>query len=362
MKKHRLISALLLIWIPLLPGCGRKGPLLPPLMKTPKSVESVSVHQRGGAAVVTWRNPTACIDGSPLDQLEKVDIYMAQIPPEEFSSGIPEDLFREKARLIETISKDALGEYFYPENPALLHFIHSFETEAINTSRFAFAMKVTGGRRKESAFSSPVFLVPAPVSRPPLELKARTEKDGVLLSWEPPDENITGTTPALVQGYNIYKNSPGEEKTLRLNSSPHPETEFKDPRVEWGVTYRYRVRATVSPSSFYPESDDSETIEVTPRDIFPPEPPEGLTAIAGSGFVALSWRDPQAADLEGYRVWRRKKGEGKFNVLTRESIRDSSYIDRTVENGMEYQYRVTAVDTAGNESAGSEAVTAAVRK
>lgn len=343
-------------------GCGKKGPLLPPVKKIPKAAEAVRIHQKGSTAVLTWRNPTAYIDGSPLESLGKIEIYAAQNPIEESPSGIPEGLFREKARLLETILQDALDEYDYPENPALQYFSYSFTPDDINKTVLAFSVKAYDHRGKASDFSSPVSLAPATVARSPKTPQAYTETEGVVLTWKAPDENINGTAPALVQGYNIYKKMEEDGHINRLNLNPVPEMEFRDTEIEWGQTYTYWIRAAVSDSSLYPESEDSESVTVTPRDIFPPDPPEGLTALAGSDFVALSWREPRISDLQGYRIWRRKKGIEKYAVVTPEPIRETNYMDRTVESGIQYQYRITAMDTAGNESGRSEAVTVTVRK
>jgi predicted small lipoprotein YifL len=361
MNNRCLNLILLALLIPVFSACGKKGPLIAPVKKVPQAAQAVEVHQRGSKAVLTWRNPMTYIDGSPLERLNKIEIYTAESLIEESPSGIPDAVFRDKARLLETILKDAMDECAYPENPSLQHFEYSFEPSDINKTVLAFGIKAFDQRGKESEFSSLVSLTPATVSRPPRVLQARTESAGVILTWKTPEENIDGTTPALVQGYNIYKKT-AEESMERLNRIPVPDTEFRDTDIEWERTYTYWVRAAVSESSLVPESEDSKSVTVSPRDIFPPDPPEGLTAIAGNDFVALSWRAIRGSGLQGYRVWRREKGAEPFKVLTPEPIRETSYMDRTAESGIEYQYRVTAVDTAGNESGRSEAVAATVRK
>lgn len=361
LNKLQWVPPCLILGLLFLFACGKKGPLVAPVKKIPKSAQAAAVHQQGSTAVLIWRNPAAYIDGSPLDALDKIEIYAARTPIEEFPSGISAGVFREKAVLSETIPQDNLAEYAYPENPALQSYRYSFDLDDINKTVLAFALKIYDERGKASEFSDPVSLAPATVPQPPQELKVKAEPDGVGLSWEPPEKNINGTTPALAQGYNIYKKIEGDP-VIRINRNPVTETQYQDTAIEWGVTYTYWVRASASAASVYPESEDSDSAVITPEDTFPPEPPEGLTALAGGGFVALSWRAPRVSDLQGYRVWRRKEGEDKYTVLTQEPIREASYTDNAAESSVKYHYQVTALDTAGNESGRSEAVAVTVRK
>jgi fibronectin type 3 domain-containing protein len=69
-----------------------------------------------------------------------------------------------------------------------------------------------------------------------------------------------------------------------------------------------------------------------------------LFAVASSEGILLSWREVDASDLKGYRVYRAERRQGPFELLTQESIRLESFTDRSVEAGEEYYYKVSAVD------------------
>src|SRR5690606_37136939 len=84
------------------------------------------------------------------------------------------------------------------------------------------------------------------------------------------------------------------------------------------------------------------------RDIFAPEPPAGLTAVAGLGSIELTWERSTAADLRGYRLYR-ASGAGEVSLLA-DAIDGPAYSDRQISPGTTYRFRVTAVDEAGNES------------
>ena len=83
-----------------------------------------------------------------------------------------------------------------------------------------------------------------------------------------------------------------------------------------------------------------------------PSQPGNLSVMPGNASVSLNWDDNTEADLASYNVYRHT-GDGDF-VLEAMGLRSSEYLDIVVSNGTTYSYRVTAVDTAGTESAGAE--------
>src|SRR5439155_1191810 len=85
---------------------------------------------------------------------------------------------------------------------------------------------------------------------------------------------------------------------------------FPDAQFDFGTKYAYVVRSVVVVGGTAIESGDSSPVVVTPRDTFPPAPPQGLVAIfLASGEpptsrVELSWSMNVETDLAGYRVYR----------------------------------------------------------
>jgi len=74
--------------------------------------------------------------------------------------------------------------------------------------------------------------------------------------------------------------------------------------------------------------------------------------------MELRWIANPESDVVGYRVYRRRVFEPKFEGLTDEIVRETFYLDRSVRTGEEYDYSVTAIDGSPrqNESAFSEMV------
>jgi fibronectin type 3 domain-containing protein len=106
------------------------------------------------------------------------------------------------------------------------------------------------------------------------------------------------------------------------------------------------------------ESEPSNTVCVTPRDVFPPPAPANLTAVAGTGAINLIWDAVDAADLAGYLVLRANAPGEKLTPLFDTPITDTTYKDATTTAGTRYVYAVVAVDKAApaNRSAESNRV------
>jgi hypothetical protein len=161
-------------------------------------------------------------------------------------------------------------------------------------------------------------------------------------------------------GYNLFRSS-GKEPPFLVNPSLIKDIEYRDAGFSFGQTYRYFVRAVASEGPPLLESDDSEVVEVRALDAFPPASPSGLTAIAGTDYIALSWEAAGEADLAGYKVWRQEAGEAEFSLIASLGPAANSYTDSAVEKNKRYDYAITALDNAGNESQRSVSVPAVIR-
>ncbi|HYN43100.1 MAG TPA: hypothetical protein VE129_15090, partial [Thermoanaerobaculia bacterium] len=113
-----------------------------------------------------------------------------------------------------------------------------------------------------------------------------------------------------------------------------------------GTRFVYTVRGSPTadlPPVLGPAADE---VLVDTRDVFPPDPPDGLLVLAEEGGNRLIWNPSLARDLAGYRVFARD-GEGAWRRLV-DGLTDPAYVDAGAPRGR--RYGVTAVDVAGNES------------
>lgn len=122
-----------------------------------------------------------------------------------------------------------------------------------------------------------------------------------------------------------------------------------DPAAQGWVYGAYRLRAVAT--DLGGQSDQlPEEIEIEYTDITPPAGPAEVAARVDRGFVALSWAQSPSADLAGYNVYLGSANNKRNQVLlTATEFSDPAGTTGGFADG-EYQYNITAVDEAGNES------------
>ena len=93
-------------------------------------------------------------------------------------------------------------------------------------------------------------------------------------------------------------------------------------------------------------------------DVIAPSVPQGLTATAGDRQVTLRWSPNTEPDLEAYRIYRGTSSPAAtlIHIVVAGSLSDTLYVDKELTGGQTYFYRITAVDTVGNEGGVSNEV------
>ncbi len=138
--------------------------------------------------------------------------------------------------------------------------------------------------------------------------------------------------------------------------------QYRDENVELGHAYLYIVRAVSQFGADTVESADSAPAAITVTEPVPPAAPQDLEAVvvpaAGTApaYVSLSWAISSEAGAAGYAVYRSEQEGARGIRLNQEPLSSPTYRDTSVAAGRRYFYTVTAVDSAGQESAPSTAV------
>jgi len=85
----------------------------------------------------------------------------------------------------------------------------------------------------------------------------------------------------------------------------------------------------------------------------PVSPPTGLEATSQDGAVELMWQDGGAA---GYNVYRDTVSTSDVSgaPINESPVDQPSFVDESVENGVRYFYRVTAVEDGQESEPSSE--------
>lgn len=77
--------------------------------------------------------------------------------------------------------------------------------------------------------------------------------------------------------------------------------------------------------------------------------PANFSISVTTGYITLNWDQGTDTDLAYYRLYRADSEIGTYTVIA-DKLKYISYNDRTAIHGNKYYYKVSAVDTAGNES------------
>ena len=367
-------------------GCGKKGDPMPPIRMVPAPTQDLVAVQRGERILLELPYPTTTAAGTPLPVLSEVAVWQLVTPLPAGTTEPPrvdEPQFLAGARPARVVPEDALGELVRGDRIALELPVPD---RADGATLISLAVKTQGPGGAESALSNRITFLRTESPSPPVGLSAEGRADGVRISWEapevppapaggePPDEAALEDASASeatggedvggdgLAGFNVYRRHATERvfgpplETV----GPHARS-VVDESAALGERYIYTVTAVASRRPVTVESAFAEAVEVDYRDRFPPPIPRGVVALAEEGRVRLAWRESAAPDLAGYRVYRRDPDTQEFRLVTEDLVEDTELVDRDLRSGATYSYRVTAVDTSGNESEGSERATAAVR-
>jgi fibronectin type 3 domain-containing protein len=116
------------------------------------------------------------------------------------------------------------------------------------------------------------------------------------------------------------------------------------------------ARVTLEGKTLELAGELSAPVRVEALDIFPPETPTSLAAVATAGengatpTIDLSWQPVTDADLAGYAVYRRE-GEAVWQRISPpQPLTPPAFHDTQVQPGHSYRYAVSAVDQGGHES------------
>lgn len=288
-------------------GCGNVGEPLYPSLNIPVRITDLRVVQHAGTLLIDFTIPAITTDGVVVKKIGSVDLEVGgkqepvrQTAPGPAHTELPVTGF---------VGKDLMVR-----------------------------VRLVNFKGHASDWSNEVTLaVVAPVA-PPSGVTAASDPSGVKVSW-----TASGATH-----FRVYRRSPTDKEPVLAGESDAPE--YIDKTAEFGKTYVYSVQAVNGTA----QSEVATAEPVTPKDIFPPGVPSGVTVSPGVNTVELAWERNTEPDFKGYRVYR-SIDNGPFERVA-DMIEAPSFSDKNIQGGRHYRYTVSAVDQAGNESKPSEPV------
>ena len=247
----KTVTRIILIWpaafllIFSLAACGVKGPVKPPLSRSPSAAKGLATRQIGDHLQIFWTIPKTNQDGSPLE-LQGFEVFRNAFAagsacPECGQPGIPylsvdleylQDVQRSGDRLLVEETSLAPGSgYFYKVVPV-----------------------DTKGIRGAPATISTLF---HPPPLPPRQPIVKRETRGIHLNWSPSGNEIAA---AGFLGYNIYRREKDEPPpSAPINEEYLIDTTFLDVQAvpEKAASYLYTLRSVWRMGNQLLESADS---------------------------------------------------------------------------------------------------------
>jgi len=309
---------LLLVFL-FLCGCGYVGDPLPPLRNIPASVSDLAAVQRGGRIIVHFTPPGKTTEGRALAGPVKFDLRIGTaVAPFD-----PQNWAAQAHEVSGLAVKNGLAETEIPSNAWVGRDV-------------TLAVRTVGANGKESLWSNFVNLTVVAPPEKPARLKAQSTAEGVRLGWQGPAGD-----------YVVLRRSGADGNFAQVGETQQPE--WLDRSAEFGKPYTYLVQRIVKlGDDRTAQSELSDDVTITPQDVYPPAAPRALRVVAGPNSIELAWDRNIDPDLAGYRVYR-SVGGGPWEKIADVS-QVPAYSDHQIETGKLYQYAITAVDQAGNES------------
>jgi hypothetical protein len=377
-------------------GCASPGQPRPPSLNLPEVVTDLSAARVGDVVEMRWTTPEKTTDR--LDVKGPMTAEICRITVSSAGSSGCDPVLRLPVLPGVGHAEEALAPVLTVDPPALL----------------GYRVEILNGRGRSAGLSPEVFVASGLAPPAVDQLRATATRDGAMLEWEKKDSAAVVELDRLPIGSNgvaigpspakpastpssksfIKKQGAGAQRgsasPKKLVETPPAATEARlrtpgqmadaggtiDRTAEMGESYRYtaqRVR-TVSLGGHMLElrSFASGGVTVAMRNSFPPHAPGGLEAVpggaeAGDRSIDLSWTPNTESDLAGYIVYRQEIAEkgvaaGTATRLNPTPVAGPAYRDQTAVAGRRYAYFITAIDTAGNESAPSETVRETARE
>lgn len=178
---------------------------------------------------------------------------------------------------------------------------------------------------------------------PPVGLDVRYYDRSVVVTWE-----LAPTWNG--EPFRVYAAPAGGAYSMvaEVTNCSDGLCSYTDVNIQVGATYDYYVAAVGVDGV---EAPSAQALRITIPAYTPPPVPGGMEVIALDGANYLRWGDGarSAGDFSFYRVYLFFQGES-FILGETDS---EGFLDELAENGLTYEYFVTAVDEYGHESGGS---------
>jgi hypothetical protein len=327
-------------------ACGYKNAPIPPQSVVPVEINDLRYTTDEKGVQLTWSYPVKTIQGAVLEDISAFELYWAEIPLDDYCRTCPVP-FGEPIELAGGAPYDGKMRRKAVYESSLLRSGHKyFYKVRSRTSWWA-----------DSADSNIVTFVWFQPTAAPAGLTANPGDRRVELQWQPVTTFKDGSAVDMAMKYQVLRKVGGQD--FKALGEPITATEHIDSDVQNGLKYFYAIQSMMVLQDELVSGGISEEMAATPIDLTPPAVPTGVTVVWTGVGMKIYWDKNDAADIGGYRVYRRAADSGSFAQVGQVAPEYALFTDASAEENVRYYYAVTAIDqaTPPNESKKSKEAT-----
>jgi hypothetical protein len=338
-----------------LAGCGLPGAPQPPSLNLPDRVTDLSAVRTGNQVSLTWTMPKKNTDKLLL----KGDVQ-ARVCRRGTSVG--------------TCATAGTAQFAPGADASFTETLPAALTAGAPRA-VSYFVELQNRKGRSAGLSNGADVAAGATPEAVTGLSAEVAKTGVLLRWAANEsagvavrlERTLLTPPTKAEQKKDQESplAPPQEpvnRTLVVTAGVE-QGRAVDRDIRFGETYEYRAqrvaRMTADGQKLELAGPLSPPVRIDVVNIFPPDVPTGLAAVATAGengtgpSIDLSWTPDSEADLTGYIVYRRENDGAWQRISPAQPVVGPGYHDDKVEPGHTYDYAVSAIDAEGHESARS---------
>jgi uncharacterized protein len=337
-----LLGAFLL----LVSGCGYKNAPIPPENVVPKPVSDLVYKLDHKGVQLSWSYPVETITGKSLDDISSFELYRAEIPIEDYCSTCPIP-FGDPLTLPGGSPFDGKIKRKASYGSSLLRY----------GDKYFFKVRSRTSWWADSADSNIITFVWFQPAAGPEGVTATAGDRKVTLKWQPVTLLVDGSPVEGVMKYQVLRSIEG--KDFERLGEPVAATDYVDRQVSNGVEYFYIIRSMMVLKDDLVSGRVSKSVAASPLDLNPPPTPTEVMAVRTGVGIKVFWEKSDAADLGGYRVYRRAANKNSYELLGEVAPVYTIFVDSKAGDTVRYYYTITAFDkaTPPNESKKSKAAT-----
>ncbi|MGA2634773.1 MAG: hypothetical protein ABSF16_11095 [Terracidiphilus sp.] len=336
-------------------GCGTPGAPSPPSLKLPDKVTDLSATRTGNQVSLTWTMPKKNTDKLLLKGNIAVRVCRKEGAEAYATAGS-----LQLAPAADGVFTEMLPQTLVSGAPRPLTYF----------------VELANHNGRSAGLSNDAVILAGEAPGPVAGLVAQVRKAGIALRWTPDQAGAREPTGIAIRLHRklltppVAKPAQGPlapppepiEQSLLVDSGEQTGRTL-DKSIRFGQIYEYRAqrvaRIAVEGQTLELAGELSAPIRVDALDIFPPDVPTGLAAVATAGdtgteaSIDLSWQPVTDSDLAGYTIYRSESGGAWRRISPAEPVVPPAYHDAQVQPGHTYSYAVSAIDQLGHESARS---------